>query len=45
MITCVRRYLGFKLSYWEMAELARELGVFVAPSTILRWVIRYVATV
>jgi transposase, IS6 family len=45
IITCVRRYLGFKLSYREMAELARELGVFVAPSTILRWVIRYVATV
>jgi DDE domain len=32
----------FKLSYRDLAELARELGVSVAPSTILRWVIRYV---
>ena len=44
IITCVRWYLRFKfkLSYREMAELAWELGVCVAPSTILRWVIRYV---
>src|SRR6202171_2682334 len=42
IITCVRWYLRFKLSYRDLAELARELGVSVAPSTILRWVIRYV---
>src|SRR5260370_1140577 len=42
IITCVRWYLGFKLSYRDLAELVRELGVCVAPSTILRWVIRYV---
>jgi transposase-like protein len=42
IITCVRLYLRFKLSYRDLAELAWELGVFVAPSTILRWVIRYV---
>jgi transposase-like protein len=30
------------LSYRELAELARELGVSVAPSTVLRWVVRYV---
>jgi transposase-like protein len=35
--TCV---LSF--SYRDLAELAWELGVRVAPSTILRWVIRYV---
>jgi transposase-like protein len=40
--TCVRWYLRFKLSYRELAELARELGVSVAPSTVLRWVVRYV---
>src|SRR5271166_614344 len=40
IITCVRWYLRFKLSYRDLAELARELGVSVAPSTILRWVIR-----
>ena len=42
IVTCVRWYLRFKLSYGELAELARELGVSVAPSTILRWVVRYV---
>ena len=30
------------LSYRDLAELARELGVSVAPSTVLRWVVRYV---
>jgi transposase-like protein len=24
-----------------MAEIAKELGVLVAPSTILHWVVRY----
>jgi transposase-like protein len=38
---CVRWYLRFKLSYRDMAEIAWELGVMVARSTILRWVIRY----
>jgi transposase-like protein len=42
IITCVRWYLRFKLSYRDLAELARELDVSVAPSTVLRWVIRYV---
>jgi hypothetical protein len=42
IITCVRWYLRFKLTYRDLAELARELGVSVAPSTILHWVIRYV---
>src|SRR6201996_2123747 len=41
IILCVRWYLRFHLSYREMAELAWELGILVAPSTILRWVIRY----
>ena len=38
----MRWYLRFKLSYRDLAELARELGVSVAPSTILRWAVRYV---
>jgi transposase-like protein len=42
IITCVRWYLRFKLSYRGLAELARELGVSVAPSTVLRWIVRYV---
>jgi transposase-like protein len=41
IIFCVRWYLLFKLSYRDMAEVAWELGVLVAPSTILRWVVRY----
>src|SRR5947209_20629651 len=36
IITCVRWYLQFKLSYRDLSELARELGVRVAPCTILR---------
>src|SRR5258708_29584456 len=40
IITCVRWYLRFKLSYRDLAELPRELGVSVAPSTVLRWVVR-----
>jgi transposase-like protein len=34
-------YLQFKLSYRDVAEIAKELGVLVVPSTILRWVVRY----
>jgi transposase-like protein len=32
IITCVRSYLRFKLSYRDLAELARELGVKVGDS-------------
>jgi hypothetical protein len=45
IITCARWYLRFKLSYRDLAELVRELGVGVAPSTILRWVIDLSATI
>ena len=31
IITCVRWYLRFKLSYRDLAELARELGVQRCP--------------
>src|SRR3954453_7346328 len=41
IVLCVRWYHRFKLSYRDMAASARELGVSVAPSTILRWVVRY----
>ncbi len=37
----VRWYLRFKLSYRDTAEIARKLGLLVAPSTILRCVVRY----
>ena len=41
IILCVRWYLRFRLSYRDLASIAAELGIAVAPSTILRWVIRY----
>jgi transposase-like protein len=40
IILCVRWYLRFKPSYRDLAAIA-ELGIAVAPSTILRWVVRY----
>jgi transposase-like protein len=41
IITCVRWYLRFRLIYRDLASLAAELGIAVAPPTILRWVVRY----
>jgi transposase-like protein len=41
IITCVRWNLRFRLSYRDLASIAAELGIAVAPSTILRWVVRY----
>jgi transposase-like protein len=41
IVTCVRWYLRFRLSYRDLASIAAELGIRVAPSTILRWVVRY----
>lgn len=40
IIPCVRWYLRFRLSYRDLVSLVAELGVAVAPSTILRWVVR-----
>jgi putative transposase len=31
----------FRLSYRDLSSIAAELGIAVAPSTILRWVVRY----
>ena len=41
IVTCVRWYLRFRLSYRDLASLVAELGIAVAPSTILRWVVPY----
>jgi transposase-like protein len=41
IIQSVNWYLRFKLSYRDLSEIMRQLGVSVAPCTILRWVIRY----
>src|SRR4051794_11848398 len=41
IVQCVNWYLRFKLSYRDLALMMGQLGISVAPSTILRWVIRY----
>ena len=41
IIQCVRWYLRFKLSYRDLSRIMYELGIAVAPCTILRWVVRY----
>jgi transposase-like protein len=43
IILCVRWYLRYTLSCRDLAGLIGELGVCVAPCTILRWVVRYSA--
>src|SRR3954454_2977892 len=35
IILCVRWYLRFRLSYRDLASIAAEMGVSVAPCTIL----------
>ena len=41
IILCVRWYVTYKLSYRDLAAMMLERGVAVAPSTIFRWVQRY----
>ena len=41
ILLCVRWYLRFKLSYRDLSRVMYELGIAVAPCTILRWVVRY----
>ena len=41
ILLCVRWYLRFKLSYRDVSRIMYELGIAVAPCTILRWVVRY----
>jgi transposase-like protein len=41
IIRSVNWYLQFKLSYRDLAQIMGQLGICVAPCTILRWVIRY----
>jgi transposase-like protein len=41
VILCVRWYLRFKLSLWDLVEMMAERGVLMAHTTIMRWVQRY----
>ena len=41
ILTCVRWYLRFALSYRDLEEIMEERGVDVDHSTINRWVLKY----
>jgi IS6 family transposase len=41
ILTCVRWYLRYSLSYRDLAEMMTERGLSVDHSTIFRWVQRY----
>jgi transposase, IS6 family len=41
ILLCVRWYCKYGISYRSVAEMMRERGVAVDPSTIFRWVQRY----
>ena len=42
IITAVRWYVSYKLSYRDVEELLAERGVRVAHTSVFRWVIKYV---
>jgi putative transposase len=41
ILTCVRWYLAYPLSYRQVEELMQERGVSVDHATIQRWVVKY----
>jgi putative transposase len=41
ILTCVRWYVAYPLSYRQLEELMQERGVAVDHATINRWVLRY----
>src|SRR5687768_14663486 len=41
MLTCMRWYLAYPLSYRHVEELMQERGVSVDHSTVNRWVVKY----
>jgi transposase-like protein len=41
IIVAVRWYLTYPLSYRQVCDMLRDRGVSVAPSTVMRWVLRY----
>lgn len=42
ILLCVRWYCKYGISYRDLAEMMQERGAEVDPSTIFRWVQRYV---
>jgi transposase-like protein len=41
IVVAVRWYLTYPLSYRQVCEMLRDRGISVAPSTVMRWVLRY----
>jgi putative transposase len=41
ILTCVRWYVAYPLSYRQLEEMLQERGVIVDHSTINRWVLKY----
>ena len=41
ILTCVRWYLRYKLSYRDIEEIMAERGVDVDHATLNRWVVTY----
>src|SRR5260370_22949257 len=41
ILLCVRWYLRYSLSYWDLEEMMAERGLKVDHSTIARWVLAY----
>ncbi len=41
ILTCVRWYVAYPLSYRQLEELMQERGVAVDQATINRWVLKY----
>jgi transposase-like protein len=42
IILCVRRYITYKLSYRDLRDMMAERGIYLAHTTILRWIQHYV---
>jgi transposase-like protein len=42
IVLCVRWYLRYELSFRDLVEMMAERGLSLAPTTIMRWVRRYV---
>lgn len=42
IVLCVRWYISYRLSYRDLVEMMAERGIHVSPSSIYRWVQRFV---
>src|SRR6266850_1783357 len=41
LLTCIRWYVAYPLSYRQLKELMQERGISVAHATVNRWVLKY----